>query len=37
MSAAHDFAHGDSLLQPLNPDWDNAFLELVATSRQETI
>lgn len=33
MSAAHDFAHGDSLLQPLNPDWDNAFLELVDSNR----
>lgn len=29
MAAAHDFAHGDSALQPLNPDWDMAFLELL--------
>ncbi|HEX9834524.1 MAG TPA: 3-carboxyethylcatechol 2,3-dioxygenase, partial [Mycobacterium sp.] len=33
MAAAHAFAHGDSPLQPLNPDWDNAFLELVDANR----
>ena len=31
MDAARDFAHGDSPLQPLNPDWDHAFLELLDT------
>lgn len=33
MAAARDFAHGDSPLQPLNPDWDNALLELLDTNR----
>jgi 2,3-dihydroxyphenylpropionate 1,2-dioxygenase len=33
MSAAHDFAHGESSLQPLNPDWDHALLELLDTNR----
>jgi 2,3-dihydroxyphenylpropionate 1,2-dioxygenase len=33
MAAAQTFAHGDSPLQPLNPEWDNAFLELVDTNR----
>ena len=33
MAAAHDFAHGDTALQPLNPDWDHAFLELLDTGR----
>ena len=33
ISAAHDFAHGDSPLQPLNPDWDHALLELLDTNR----
>jgi 2,3-dihydroxyphenylpropionate 1,2-dioxygenase len=33
MDAAHNFAHGESALQPLNPDWDNAFLELLDTNR----
>jgi 2,3-dihydroxyphenylpropionate 1,2-dioxygenase len=37
MAAAHDFAHGSvhgkSALQPLNPDWDHAFLELLDTNR----
>jgi 2,3-dihydroxyphenylpropionate 1,2-dioxygenase len=33
MAAAHDFAHGESPLQPLNPDWDHALLELVDTNR----
>lgn len=33
MSAAHDFAHGESPLQPLNPDWDHALLELLDTNR----
>ncbi|CAN5586856.1 3-carboxyethylcatechol 2,3-dioxygenase [soil metagenome] len=33
MAAAHDFAHGDSPLQPLNPDFDRAFLELLDTDR----
>ncbi|WP_264070198.1 3-carboxyethylcatechol 2,3-dioxygenase [Mycolicibacterium komossense] len=33
MDAAHNFAHGESPLQPLNPDWDQAFLELLDTGR----
>jgi 2,3-dihydroxyphenylpropionate 1,2-dioxygenase len=33
MAAARDFAHGDSPLQPLNPEWDHAFLELLDTNR----
>jgi 2,3-dihydroxyphenylpropionate 1,2-dioxygenase len=33
MAAAHDFAHGDSPLRPLNPDWDRALLELLDTNR----
>ena len=27
IEAAHDFAHGESPLQPLNPEWDHRFLE----------
>src|SRR6476619_592430 len=37
IAAAHDFAHGSvhgkSTLQPLNPDWDHAFLELLDINR----
>jgi len=33
VAAAHDFAHGESPLQPLNPDWDHAFLDLVDANR----
>jgi 2,3-dihydroxyphenylpropionate 1,2-dioxygenase len=33
MAAAHDFAHGESPLRPLNPDWDQALLELLDTNR----
>ena len=33
MDAAHAFAHGESPLQPLNPEWDKAFLELVDGNR----
>jgi 2,3-dihydroxyphenylpropionate 1,2-dioxygenase len=33
MDAAQAFARGDSALQPLNPDWDQAFLELVDSNR----
>ncbi len=33
IEAARAFAHGDSPLQPLNPEWDAAFLELVDTNR----
>ncbi|ULN44473.1 3-carboxyethylcatechol 2,3-dioxygenase [Mycolicibacterium crocinum] len=33
IAAAHDFAHGQSPLQPLNPDWDHALLDLVDTNR----
>jgi 2,3-dihydroxyphenylpropionate 1,2-dioxygenase len=29
MEAAHSFAHGESKLQPLNPEWDHRFLEIV--------
>ena len=29
MEAAHNFAHGESKLQPLNPEWDHRFLEIV--------
>ena len=36
MDAAHDFAHGEDPLQPLNPDWDHAFLELVDCSNRLT-
>lgn len=33
MAAAHDFAHGRSSLQPLNPDWDRALLDLIDSHR----
>lgn len=33
MEAAQAFALGDSPLQPLNPDWDAAFLEVIDTNR----
>lgn len=33
MDAAKAFAQGDGPLQPLNPEWDAAFLELVDTNR----
>jgi 2,3-dihydroxyphenylpropionate 1,2-dioxygenase len=33
MEAAQAFAHGESPLQPLNPDWDHAFLELLDSNR----
>jgi 2,3-dihydroxyphenylpropionate 1,2-dioxygenase len=33
IAAAHDFAHGESPLQPLNPDWDGALLELLDGNR----
>lgn len=33
MDAAHTFAHGDSPLQPLNPDWDQAFLDILDANR----
>lgn len=33
IAAAHDFAHGQSSLQPLNPEFDQAFLELLDTDR----
>lgn len=33
IAAARDFAAGDSPLQPLNPDWDRAFLDLIDTGR----
>jgi 2,3-dihydroxyphenylpropionate 1,2-dioxygenase len=29
MEAAHNFAHGESKLQPLNPEWDHRFLQIV--------
>ena len=31
--AAHNFAHGESPLQPLNPDWDHSFLEILDHGR----
>jgi 2,3-dihydroxyphenylpropionate 1,2-dioxygenase len=33
IAAARDFAHGESPLQPLNPDWDRALLDLIDTNR----
>jgi 2,3-dihydroxyphenylpropionate 1,2-dioxygenase len=33
IAAAHNFAHGDSPLQPLNPDWDHALLDLLDDNR----
>ncbi|WP_431235750.1 3-carboxyethylcatechol 2,3-dioxygenase [Mycolicibacterium psychrotolerans] len=33
IAAAHEFAHGTSPLQPLNPDWDGALLDLIDTNR----
>jgi 2,3-dihydroxyphenylpropionate 1,2-dioxygenase len=33
MEAAREFAEGRGPLQPLNPDWDNAFLELLDSNR----
>lgn len=33
IAAAHDFAHGESPLQPLNPDWDHALLDLIDANR----
>ena len=33
MDAAHNFAHGESPLQPLNPDWDQSFLEILDRGR----
>jgi len=37
MDAAQAFAHGDSPLQPLNPEWDRAFLELVDSNRLDEV
>jgi 2,3-dihydroxyphenylpropionate 1,2-dioxygenase len=33
MEVAREFAGGHGPLQPLNPDWDHAFLELLDTNR----
>jgi 2,3-dihydroxyphenylpropionate 1,2-dioxygenase len=33
ISAARDFASGESPLRALNPEWDNALLELLDTNR----
>ncbi|WP_445170720.1 3-carboxyethylcatechol 2,3-dioxygenase [Mycolicibacterium sp. Dal123E01] len=33
IAAAREFAHGQSPLQPLNPDWDRALLNLIDTNR----
>ncbi|MDZ7886528.1 MAG: 3-carboxyethylcatechol 2,3-dioxygenase [Mycobacterium sp.] len=33
IAAAHQFAHGQSPLRPLNPDWDHALLDLIDTNR----
>ena len=37
MDAARAFAHGDSPLQPLNPAWDAAFLDLVDSNRLDEV
>jgi 2,3-dihydroxyphenylpropionate 1,2-dioxygenase len=37
MDAARAFAYGDSPLQPLNPEWDQAFLDLVDSSRLDEV
>jgi 2,3-dihydroxyphenylpropionate 1,2-dioxygenase len=37
MDAAHAFAHGDSPLQPLNPEWDHAVLDLVDSNRLDEV
>jgi len=37
MDAAQAFAHGDSPLQPLNPEWDQAFLDLVDSNRLDEV
>ncbi|STZ82779.1 3-carboxyethylcatechol 2,3-dioxygenase [Mycolicibacterium aichiense] len=33
IAAAYQFARGESALQPLNPDWDLALLDLIDTNR----
>jgi 2,3-dihydroxyphenylpropionate 1,2-dioxygenase len=33
MEAAREFADGQGSLQPLNPEWDHAFLELLDSNR----
>lgn len=33
IAAARDFAHGRSSLQPLNPEWDRALLDLIDSNR----
>ena len=33
MAAAHDFAHGESPLRPLNSEWDHALLDLLDANR----
>jgi len=37
ISAAHDFAHGESPLHPLNPDWDRALLDLLDHGRIDEV
>jgi 2,3-dihydroxyphenylpropionate 1,2-dioxygenase len=37
MEAAQAFAQGRSPLQPLNPDWDHAFLELLDSNRLDQV
>jgi len=37
MDAAQAFARGDSPLQPLNPEWDRAFLDLVDSNRLDEV
>ena len=37
IAAAEQFAHGDSPLRALNPDWDRAFLDLVDTNRLDEV
>lgn len=37
IAAANSFAHGDSPLQPLNPDWDRSFLDLLDGNRLDEV
>jgi 2,3-dihydroxyphenylpropionate 1,2-dioxygenase len=37
IAAAHDFAHGESPLQQLNPNWDHALLELLDANRIDDV
>jgi 2,3-dihydroxyphenylpropionate 1,2-dioxygenase len=37
MTAANEFAHGESQLHPLNPDWDRALLDLLDSGRIDEV